>query len=65
MTPPTYIQGKYGEAGPLYARAIEILEKALGSEHPSVAAAVNNRALLLDKQVRAARKFEGVELGIR
>ena len=47
MTLPTYIQGKYAEAEPLYARAIEIWEKALGPEHPNVATVLNNRAGLL------------------
>jgi tetratricopeptide (TPR) repeat protein len=28
-------QGKYSEAEPLYLRAIQILEKVLGSEHPN------------------------------
>ena len=55
MTLPTYIQGKYADAEPLYARATEIWEKALGPEHPSLAAALNNRAGLLKSQVRAVR----------
>ncbi|CAN0567697.1 unnamed protein product [Ectocarpus sp. 12 AP-2014] len=46
MTPSTYIQGKYAEAEPLNARATEILEKALRPEHPLVATALNNRAVV-------------------
>ncbi|CAN0176861.1 unnamed protein product, partial [Ectocarpus sp. 12 AP-2014] len=42
-------QGKYEEAEPLNARAIEILEKSLGPDHPDVATALNNRAGLLRK----------------
>ena len=47
MTLPIYIQGKYAEAEPLYARATEIWDKALGPDHPLVATALNNRAELL------------------
>lgn len=58
MTLPTFIQGKYAEAEPLYVRATEILEKALGPEHPNVATPLNNRAWLLRAQVRAVRIFQ-------
>ena len=37
-------QGKYAEAEPLYKRALEIDEKALGPDHPSVAVSLNNLA---------------------
>ena len=37
-------QGKYGEAEPLYQRALAIWEKALGPEHPDVATSLNNLA---------------------
>ena len=40
-------QGKYDEAEPLYRRAIEIGEKALGKDHPNVAIRYNNLASLL------------------
>ncbi|CAB1113777.1 unnamed protein product [Ectocarpus sp. CCAP 1310/34] len=43
--------GKFAEAEPLYRRATEIWETALGPEHPHVATALNNRAGLLIKQV--------------
>ena len=46
-------QGKYAEAEPLYKRLQAIREKALGPEHPAVAAVLNNRAGLLESQVRA------------
>ena len=58
MTLPTYIQGKDEEADPLYARATEIWERALGPEHPNVATVLNNRARLLEKQVRAVRMLQ-------
>ena len=35
-------QGKYGEADPLYKRSLEIWEKALGPDHPSVATSLEN-----------------------
>ena len=40
-------QGKLVEAEPLYQRALTILEKSLGPEHPNVAAGLNNLASLL------------------
>ena len=46
-------QGKYEQAEPLYERSQAIQEKALGPDHPDVASVIGNRALLLDKQVRA------------
>ncbi len=54
-------QGRYAEAEPLYKRSLEIWEKALGKEHPHVAAALNNLALLYYKQEKyqeAAEMFE-------
>jgi len=39
-------QGNYAEAEPLYRRALAIVEKALGPEHPNVAASLNNLAEL-------------------
>ena len=38
--------GQYSKAEPCYLRALEISEKALGSEHPDVATSLNNLALL-------------------
>ena len=45
-------QGNYAEARPLYERSLAINEKALGPEHPSVAASLNNLAALFRAQVR-------------
>ncbi len=42
--------GKYEEAGPLCQRSLGITEKALGADHPSVAATLNNLALLYKSQ---------------
>jgi tetratricopeptide (TPR) repeat protein len=39
-------QGKYDKAIPLAQRSVAISEKALGTEHPSVAISLNNLALL-------------------
>ena len=50
-------QGKYDDADPLYQRALAIDEKVLGPDHPDVAADLNNRAGLLESQVRATRNF--------
>jgi hypothetical protein len=38
------IQGRYGEAEPLYQRALAIREKALGPDHPAVARSLNGLA---------------------
>ena len=59
------MQGKYDEADPLYLRAIEIGEKTLGPDHPDLATRLNNRARLLESQVRAVRKFQIIFVGIR
>jgi tetratricopeptide (TPR) repeat protein len=45
-----YYQRKYDQAEPLYRRAIEIHEKVLGKDHPSVALDYNGLALLLQDQ---------------
>lgn len=50
-------QGKYAEAEPLYEKCQVIQEKALGPEHPELAATLNNRAGVLEAQVRADRGF--------
>ena len=52
------VQGKYAEADPLFVRAIEIGEKALGPDHPNVATMLSGRAGFLASQVRAARIFQ-------
>lgn len=46
---------KFEEADPLYLRAIEMGEKALGPGHPALARQLNNRAGLLTKQVRVQK----------
>ena len=45
-------QGRYGDAEPLYNRALAINEKALGPDDPKLAASLNNLALLYDAQGR-------------
>ena len=44
-------QGKYGDAEPLYKRALTIREEVLGPRHPDVASSLNNLASLLKSQV--------------
>ena len=44
-------QGRYSDAEPLFKRTVEIYEKALGSDHPNVATALNNLGGLLSTQV--------------
>lgn len=51
-------QGKLDEAGQLHRRSLEILERGLGPDHPSVATSLNNLAGLLKAQVRAIRQFQ-------
>ena len=38
-------QGAYDKALPLYQRALQIVEKVLGPEHPRTATSLNNLAL--------------------
>jgi hypothetical protein len=40
------VQGRYGEAEPLYRRSLAVTEKALGPDHPDVGASLNNLAWL-------------------
>lgn len=53
----------YEQADPLYLRAIDIWEAALGSDHPQVAIGLSNRAELLQNQVRAVRIFQEYSCG--
>jgi tetratricopeptide (TPR) repeat protein len=46
--------GQYAEAEPLYKRALEIREKALGKDHPLTATNLNNLAGLYDSQGKYA-----------
>ncbi len=52
-----YAQGKYEQAEPLFLRAIEIVEKAFGKDHPQFATHLNNLAELY----RAQGKYEQAE----
>ena len=45
-------QGRYGDAQPLYQRALDICRKALGEGHPDTANSYNNLAYNLDAQGR-------------
>ncbi len=49
-----YGAGKFAEAVPLAQQALAIYEKALGPDHPNVAAALNNLAELYRNQGRYA-----------
>jgi tetratricopeptide (TPR) repeat protein len=49
-----YRAGKFAEAVPLAQRVLAIREKALGADHPDVAASLNNLALLYANQGRYA-----------
>ncbi len=62
-----YTKGKYVEAEPLYKRALAIVEKALGPEHPYVAKILANYAALLRKTGRGteASKLEARAKAIR
>jgi len=50
----TYRQGRSAEVEPLHERALAIREKALGPDHPNVAACVENYTALLRKTNREA-----------
>lgn len=50
-------QGKYQEAESLNKRSLAMRQKALGPDHPAVAESLNNRAGLLQKQVRVGGKM--------
>ena len=60
-------QGQYAEAEPLFRRSLAIMEKALGPEHPHVAACLENYAGLLRKTNRQseAAKLEARAKAIR
>jgi tetratricopeptide (TPR) repeat protein len=47
-------ESKYADAEPLYRRALAILEKQLGPEHPDIARSLNNLALLFEFDRRYA-----------
>ena len=60
-------QGHYAKAEPLYQRSLAIWEKALGPEHPHVAASLENCAALLRQTARAdeAERMEARAKAIR
>ncbi len=45
-------QGRYSEAEPLYLKALDILQRQLGDDHPNVATSLNNLAGLHNSQGR-------------
>jgi hypothetical protein len=45
-------QGLYAIAEPWYNQCVEVVKTRLGEEHPSVAASLNNLALLYNSQGR-------------
>jgi tetratricopeptide (TPR) repeat protein len=50
-----HTQGDYAKAEPLYNRSLVILEKALGPDHPNVAASLENLAGLYRATKRGAQ----------
>lgn len=50
-------QGNYAEAGPLFERTQAIREKVLGPGHEHVADVLNNRAMMLEEQVKIDINF--------
>ena len=52
-------QGMYDEADLLFLRAIEILEKTVGLDHPDLASTLSYRAALLRAQVRLNPSIQG------
>ena len=51
-------QGKYGDAEPLFKRALAIRENVLGPQHPDVADSLENYASLLQKTDRVTEANE-------
>ena len=60
----TAAQGKYDEAEPLCKRALAIDEKALGAEHPRVAARLNNLGSLLQGRVWVQQRAVLLRFGV-
>ncbi|MEZ5578736.1 MAG: tetratricopeptide repeat protein [Candidatus Competibacteraceae bacterium] len=61
-------QGRYGDAEPLYQRALAAREKVLGPEHPDTLSSVNNLAGLYQSQGRygeAEPLYQRVLAGLR
>ena len=57
-------QGWYGEAGPLYQRALAASEKVLGPEHPDTLIRINNLALLYHSQGRYGEGVPAQGVGV-
>lgn len=56
--PTTFaVQGKHAEAESLFKKTQDVFEHCLGQDHPDVATILNNRAVLLETQVRPAIYF--------
>lgn len=51
QTTSRFLQRNDAAAELLFRRVIDIAEKALGSDHPSMASSLNNLAMLLKEQV--------------
>ena len=51
-------QGEFDKLDSLYVRVLEILGATVGEEHPNYTSALNNRAVLLEKQVRAVKNSQ-------
>jgi hypothetical protein len=49
-------QGRYGEAEPLYRRALEASERTLGREHPDTLTSANNLAAQHRRACRARQR---------
>jgi Flp pilus assembly protein TadD len=49
-----HAQGRYGEAEPLYMRALAAKERVLGPEHPGTLTSAGNLAVLYKLQGRQA-----------
>jgi tetratricopeptide (TPR) repeat protein len=64
---PQWCDDQIEEAEPLYQRALAIWEKALGPDHPDVATALENYAVLLRKMggVAKAGRMESRAAAIR
>lgn len=58
--PFTNLQGKLEEADLLYERVVMIWEAGLGTDHPNVALALNERAVLWASQVRVERSVQDI-----
>ncbi|CBJ25719.1 NB-ARC and TPR repeat-containing protein-likely pseudogene [Ectocarpus siliculosus] len=62
-----HLMGKHEEAEPLYQRSLAICETSFGPDHPTVAAALNNLAVMLENQGKYAEAdplcLRAIEIG--